>query len=186
MSSTNDALSVLVGLTSSKSTSSTASGPMRSDNCDSQQDCFDSPANLVFFDETYEEQLTQDELSRQRQMQRELGRLQFINPGGSMVQPTNNRRSRRKLIEEKETVQEKRNIFHDKKGKLVIPGEESITLCDCLVPECHGCHWPCASCGSRLCGPICQQNRKKFVACVKVLGSTPEIVTNNPFVPNKS
>ncbi|KAJ1349345.1 hypothetical protein KIN20_004895 [Parelaphostrongylus tenuis] len=186
MSSTNDALSVLVGLTSSKSTSSTTSTTDKNDSFDSRQDSFDSTANLVFFDESYEDQLTQDELNRQRQMQRELGRLQFINPGGLMVQPTNNRRSRRKLVEDKETVQEKRHVFHDKKGKLIIPGEESITLCDCLLPECHGCHWPCASCGSRLCGALCQQNRKKFVACVKVLGVTPEVVTNNPYISNKS
>lgn len=34
---------------------------------------------------------------RQRQMQRELGKLQFINPGGSMSQPIKSRRSRRKI-----------------------------------------------------------------------------------------
>ncbi|VDP05088.1 unnamed protein product [Heligmosomoides polygyrus] len=106
MSSTNDALSYLVGLANARA-------------------------------------------DRQRQIQRALGKLQFINPGGLMMtQPTSNRRSRRKIIaravvaEDKEQVHEKRQVFHDKKGKLVVPGEESITLCDCLIPECHGCHWP--------------------------------------------
>ncbi|EPB66689.1 hypothetical protein ANCCEY_14220 [Ancylostoma ceylanicum] len=54
---------------------------------------------------------------------------------------------RKKFAEDKEPVQEKRHIFHDKKGKLVVPGEESVTLCDCMIPECHGCHWPCENCG---------------------------------------
>ncbi|VDM56630.1 unnamed protein product [Angiostrongylus costaricensis] len=113
-------------------------------------------------------------------MQRELGRLQFINPGGLMVQPINNRRSRRKVNEDRDTMQEKRQVFHDKRGKLIIPGEECITICDCLLAECHGCHWPCEHCGSRLCGTMCQQNRKKFVSV------TPETVTSNPFAPKKS
>ncbi|KAK6060305.1 hypothetical protein COOONC_02041 [Cooperia oncophora] len=116
-------------------------------------------ANLIFFDERYDDgvSVSQDELNRQRQMQRELGKLQFVNPGGLMTQPTNTRRSRRKInaravAEDKESTQEKRHIFHDKKGKLVVPGEESMTLCDCLIPECHGCHWPCGNCGGLFTG----------------------------------
>uniref|UniRef100_A0A0K0DKC5 ARF7EP_C domain-containing protein n=1 Tax=Angiostrongylus cantonensis TaxID=6313 RepID=A0A0K0DKC5_ANGCA len=166
MSSTNDALSVLVGLTNSRSSSSIDDS--------SPEKCVTYLLGLLGL------------IDRQRQMQRELGRLQFINPGGLMVQPINNRRSRRKVNEDRDTIQEKRQVFHDKRGKLIIPGEECITICDCLLAECHGCHWPCEHCGSRLCGTMCQQNRKKFVSQVKQLGVTPETVTNNPFAPKKS
>ncbi|KHJ82984.1 hypothetical protein OESDEN_17321 [Oesophagostomum dentatum] len=108
-----------------------------------------SSANIVFFDDINDEgvPMTADEINRQKHVHRELGKLQFINPGESMAQPIKSRRSRRKIVEDKEPTQDKRQIFHDKKGKLVIPGEESITLCDCMVPECHGCHWPCDNCG---------------------------------------
>ncbi|WKY06929.1 hypothetical protein Q1695_006814 [Nippostrongylus brasiliensis] len=186
MSSTNDALSYLVGLANAKA-SAMSSGPSEDDPSSHHAGQEAGSANLIYFDETYDDELmSQEEINRQRQMQRELGKLQFINPGGSMItHATTSRRSRRKLNEDKESMQEKRQIFHDKKGKLIVPGEESITLCDCLIPECHGCHWPCASCGGRLCGPICQQNRKKFVSSVTVMGVTPEIVTRNPCVPNK-
>ncbi|CAJ0603063.1 unnamed protein product [Cylicocyclus nassatus] len=187
MSSTNDALSLLVGLANARAAA--ASGSSQEQRVDDRETARHdaSSANIVFFDDINDEsvQMTPDEINRQRQMQRELGKLQFINPGGSMSQPIKGRRSRRKIIEDKEVVQEKRIIFHDKKGKLIVPGEDCITLCDCLIPECHGCHWPCENCGGRLCGPICQQNRKKFVSSVKVLGVTPEVVTNNPFVSNK-
>ncbi|VDL85074.1 unnamed protein product [Nippostrongylus brasiliensis] len=149
MSSTNDALSYLVGLANAKA-SAMSSGPSEDDPSSHHGGQEAGSANLVYFDETYD-----DELMSQEE------------------------------IKDKESMQEKRQIFHDKKGKLIVPGEESITLCDCLIPECHGCHWPCASCGGRLCGPICQQNRKKFVSSVTVMGVTPEIVTRNPCVPNK-
>ncbi|VDO79203.1 unnamed protein product [Haemonchus placei] len=192
MSSTNDALSYLVGLANAKAAAASASSSEKwdSQHHDLHQSGQDSSsANVIYFDERYDDgiPISQDELNRQRQMQRELGKLQFVNPGGLMTQPTNTRRSRRKInaravAEDKESTQEKRHVFHDKKGKLVVPGEESMTLCDCLIPECHGCHWPCANCGGRLCGPVCQQNRKKFVSCVKVLGITPEVVVTNPYV----
>lgn len=194
MSSTNDALSYLVGLANARAGASNTSGAATAEK--PQEEGRDTEhgsqeagsANEIYFDERYDDSLrfTPDEINRQRQIQRALGKLQFINPGGLMMtQPTSNRRSRRKIIEDKEQVHEKRQVFHDKKGKLVVPGEESITLCDCLIPECHGCHWPCVNCGGRLCGPICQQNRKKFVSSVKVLGVTPELVINNPYVPSK-
>ncbi|EYC40129.1 hypothetical protein Y032_0627g809 [Ancylostoma ceylanicum] len=197
MSSTNDALSLLVGLAHARAAATSApTQEQHVEEVDVEVGRHDaSSANIVFFDEINDEgvPMTADEINRQRQMQRELGKLQFINPGGSMSQPIKSRRSRRKInaslrkkfAEDKEPVQEKRHIFHDKKGKLVVPGEESVTLCDCMIPECHGCHWPCENCGGRLCGPICQQNRKKYVSCVRVLGITPEVVANNPFVPNK-
>ncbi|VDM80011.1 unnamed protein product, partial [Strongylus vulgaris] len=90
MSSTNDALSLMVGLAHARAAASSSSSqehrvsfilPKVVDREVTHHDS--SSANIVFFDEINDEsvQMTPDEINRQRQMQRELGKLQFINPG---------------------------------------------------------------------------------------------------------
>lgn len=49
------------------------------------------------------------------------------------------------------------NALHDRDGKMI---DEGADLCDCLEPECPGCHFPCHKCGSLKCSIDCRKNRK--------------------------
>lgn len=48
-------------------------------------------------------------------------------------------------------------VLYDEQGTHMNSGRN---LCDCLNPECPGCHFPCKSCGSNKCGRKCRNHRK--------------------------
>ncbi|KAG0710983.1 Syntaxin-16 [Chionoecetes opilio] len=66
---------------------------------------------------------------------------------------------------------------HGSDGSLVSSGRD---LCDCLLGECPGCHFPCVKCGSGKCGKECRINRKWYYDKVEVEGST--LSWNNEYV----
>ncbi|CAL8121914.1 unnamed protein product [Orchesella dallaii] len=35
-----------------------------------------------------------------------------------------------------------------------------VERCDCLIPTCPGCHFPCKHCGGNLCGHTCRKGRE--------------------------
>jgi len=49
------------------------------------------------------------------------------------------------------------NALHDRDGKLVADGSD---YCDCLEPDCPGCHFPCVKCSSAKCSVDCRKGRK--------------------------
>lgn len=55
------------------------------------------------------------------------------------------------------------NIY-DEKGRYRCDGSND---CDCLDPQCAGCHFPCPSCKSPKCGPSCRVNRKWTYDCIE-------------------
>ncbi|EFO86770.1 hypothetical protein CRE_04730 [Caenorhabditis remanei] len=135
-------------------------------------------------------------VSRGRVAQRELQSLQFDNPGGEMVRflpdsadIVNANRSRRNYTEKQAEIREEA-IHHDKTGKLstTTKGQtEVIDLCDCLNPDCDGCHWPCATCKSRKCVFQCRQGRRDMIARVEemftVEGTKEHASATNPYFP---
>ncbi|XP_059479622.1 ARL14 effector protein-like [Neocloeon triangulifer] len=65
-------------------------------------------------------------------------------------------RERRKLAR-KIYTESKFQYLYNEEGLLVSTGEN---LCDCNIPECGGCHFPCPKCRSLKCGHDCRKNRK--------------------------
>ncbi|XP_023333846.1 ARL14 effector protein-like [Eurytemora carolleeae] len=49
------------------------------------------------------------------------------------------------------------NILFSDKGVHIKSGQD---MCDCLILECPGCHFPCPKCKSTKCGHDCRNNRK--------------------------
>ncbi len=43
--------------------------------------------------------------------------------------------------------------MYDYTGRLIVDGRD---LCDCLEPNCPGCHFPCVKCDSEKCGHECR------------------------------
>lgn len=69
------------------------------------------------------------------------------------------------------------SAFHGPDGSLVSSGKD---LCDCLIGDCPGCHFPCIKCGSGKCGKECRINRKWYYDKVEVEGST--LSWNNEYI----
>ncbi|CAJ0919881.1 unnamed protein product, partial [Mesorhabditis belari] len=82
-------------------------------------------------------------------MAKELKNLQFENPGTNQVLAEygsiGTSRRKRAVRQKNEQRTERKDPYHDEKGKLVVNGER-FTLCDCLRAACSGCHWPCPRC----------------------------------------
>ncbi|KAH8041371.1 hypothetical protein HPB51_014652 [Rhipicephalus microplus] len=51
--------------------------------------------------------------------------------------------------------------------------------CDCLQPNCPGCHFPCPKCNSQKCGDECRSNRNYVYEQIEVDGYTNAVFTNS-------
>lgn len=73
--------------------------------------------------------------------------------------PEKSTRERRKLNRKCYTIVSgsRLNNLYDEKGRYRCDGSND---CDCLDPQCSGCHFPCPLCKSSMCGPVCRTNRK--------------------------
>ena len=76
----------------------------------------------------------------------------------------------RKAKEKNDTVapQRRQRQLYDEKGRLVMDGRD---VCDCLIEDCPGCHFPCPKCKSPKCGAVCRVNRKTYCSEVEVEGT---------------
>lgn len=80
--------------------------------------------------------------------------------------PEKSKRERRKLTRKCYTsapASRAQNIY-DEKGRYRCDGSND---CDCLDPQCTGCHFPCQTCKSPMCGPSCRVNRKWTYDCIE-------------------
>ncbi|CCD61520.1 ARF7 effector protein C-terminal domain-containing protein [Caenorhabditis elegans] len=135
---------------------------------------------------------------RTRMAHRELQGLQFANPGDEMsrflpdsVDIISTNRSKRVAAEKQADLRDE-PLHHDKTGKLSVTAKGQtlfFDLCDCLVVECDGCHWPCKQCKSRKCLIGCRQNRKEMVIRVEEMYTVTEapgpVVNINPYFPGQ-
>uniref|UniRef100_A0A915E2H4 ARF7 effector protein C-terminal domain-containing protein n=1 Tax=Ditylenchus dipsaci TaxID=166011 RepID=A0A915E2H4_9BILA len=115
-------------------------------------------------DKGFKSPLSPDELTQSINLQRELKKLRFENPGSLLIddakplssadlQPDadtsqlfrQNQKSRPKRKVAAKTLNYKDNKYkphHDRYGNFIDPQGEVVNLCDCLTPECPGCHRP--------------------------------------------
>lgn len=108
---------------------------------------------------------------RELKLHRIVRELQFSHPGGAVAVPSEDACSF--LTEEGHRILSARvkknevdfddpdeyHPHHDREGLFVTDEGKHVRLCDCLFPECRGCHVPCKRCGTRYCGYICQRGR---------------------------
>ncbi|ETN65519.1 hypothetical protein AND_002736 [Anopheles darlingi] len=92
--------------------------------------------------------------------------------------PGISRREKRKLaqsipLQQTETRNRKSSLYNEQ-GWL---RESRRNLCDCLDFTCPGCHFPCPSCDSAMCGPVCRRNRRWMYEQI-VHDSKEKIITN--------
>ncbi|XP_037080540.1 ARL14 effector protein-like isoform X2 [Pollicipes pollicipes] len=80
--------------------------------------------------------------------------------------PDRSNRERRKLKRKIYTDGRKRALYDDR--GCLMSGQD---VCDCLQPDCPGCHFPCAKCGSPMCGHECRVNRKWMYDQVEIEGT---------------
>lgn len=73
--------------------------------------------------------------------------------------PETSARERRKLNRKLNTGPTKKNTgaIFDENGHYISNG---VNACDCLLPDCPGCFFPCPKCSSTKCGSECRINRK--------------------------
>ncbi|KAF0292364.1 ARL14 effector protein [Amphibalanus amphitrite] len=81
--------------------------------------------------------------------------------------PDRSNRERRKLKRKIYSNGRKRTLY-DERGYLV---KSDQNVCDCLQPDCPGCHFPCPKCGSPMCGHECRVNRKWMYDQVEIEGT---------------
>lgn len=96
--------------------------------------------------------------------------------------PEKSARERRKVTRKSYNTQITRKVpgaVYDSRGVHI---ESLINLCDCLIMNCPGCHFPCPKCNSPKCGPDCRANRKYIFDCMEVHGS--DSVIRNPLLAN--
>jgi len=55
---------------------------------------------------------------------------------------------------------------------------DNADVCDCMVVDCPGCHWPCPRCSSPKCGAECRNNRCWFYTEAVTDGSRTKIVSD--------
>ena len=75
------------------------------------------------------------------------------------------------------TRNNKKDALYDAKGALLMNG---IDVCDCLIEDCPGCHFPCPRCKSSKCGHECRNNRKWVYDSVEIDGM-PNTIRFNKF-----
>jgi len=69
--------------------------------------------------------------------------------------------------------QKKKKRYHHNDGRLIQYADD-YELCDCLRPNCTGCHFKCPSCEDRRCGHECRVNRKWLYEAVEIEGTALE------------
>ena len=55
---------------------------------------------------------------------------------------------------------------------------DGADVCDCLMADCPGCHFPCARCSSPKCGGECRNNRCWYYMEAVIEGSRTKIVND--------
>ena len=61
----------------------------------------------------------------------------------------------------------KKVSVYDSHGRLLGSG---LDVCDCLLTDCPGCHFPCPKCSSGKCGYECRRERKYQYESVEIDG----------------
>eukprot|EP00092_Neocalanus_flemingeri_P022836 GFUD01024760.1.p1 GENE.GFUD01024760.1~~GFUD01024760.1.p1 ORF type:complete len:165 (-),score=42.34 GFUD01024760.1:183-677(-) len=92
--------------------------------------------------------------------------------------PNQGRKAKLRISEKtyKAPTGKKANVY-DSKGITIAHG---LDLCDCLIQECPGCHFPCPRCRSTKCGHECRNNRKWVYDTVELDGM-PNTLRENKF-----
>ncbi|XP_065672623.1 ARL14 effector protein [Hydra vulgaris] len=109
-------------------------------------------------------------ISRKEKLSREIAQLVFYNPGPSTkdllgFRPEYSNREKRNLNrlikdninDEKNPKKNGKSPLYDNIGVFLETGKD---VCDCLIEECSGCHFPCPQCQSTKCGSVCRCSRK--------------------------
>ncbi|KAE9554194.1 hypothetical protein FO519_002615 [Halicephalobus sp. NKZ332] len=137
---------------------------IRESSIDSNASC----SNDSFFNEVSCERDKSDKMSR------ELQHLKFHNPGRYNVDLSINRLKRRDEARKKTNTVPQYNT----KGQLSYDNEVFERICDCFNKDCPGCFRPCKKCGSRMCGVVCQINRKLIPFKIQEQGAGGQVVKN--------
>jgi len=80
--------------------------------------------------------------------------------------------------------QQRKRVRYNTDGRPVIYADD-FEFCDCLLPNCPGCHYPCKSCGDCRCGHECRVNRRYVYESIELEGrnitlKTPKPTTKSP------
>jgi len=104
-------------------------------------------------------------------------RLQFKNPGRFMedFNPECSQREMRKVQRKFYRENSRGNRQFDDRGTRLADG---LDVCDCLVKDCPGCHFPCPRCSSPKCGSECRRNRAWAYAVVENEGTNTRITAD--------